>query len=272
MLEQDRYIESMMRGLKLGGMAKNWKTVEYTDKSQYMADVLRLEIQEREVNRINRLTKKAGFRVLKTLDEFVPTSNIELPPSLTWEYMTDLKFIPAKENLIFAGGVGTGKTHLATALGVKACQEGHEVRFSTAASLANTLMEKNSAGKLSSFINGFKSAELVILDEVGFVPLHREAAELLFQLISTCYEVRSVIITSNLEFANWNSVFTDERLAAALIDRLVHHSHIAVFRGASYRLSQSIRCQKTSVQGPLSVTVPRPDGGGPCGVEQMAAK
>jgi DNA replication protein DnaC len=233
-------IEQYMRQLKLGGLAKEWRSVEYHDSEQYVADLLQLELREREINRINRLIKNAGFHVLKTLDDFEWNPNIELPTSLSREYMTDLKFIPAKENLIFMGAVGTGKTHLATGISMQACQQGHRVRFFTAASLANLLLEKNNKGALNTFLAGLKRTELIVLDEVGFVPLHKDAAELLFQVVSDCYEQRSLIITSNLEFSQWNTVFGDNRLTAALIDRLIHHSHIVIFSGESYRLTQSL--------------------------------
>lgn len=233
-------IEQYMRQLKLGGLAREWRSVEYHDKEQYVTELLQLELREREVNRINRLVKTAGFRVLKTLDDFIWNPNIELPTGLTRDYMTNLEFLPPRENLIFMGAVGTGKTHLATALSLQACQKGQRVRFFTAASLANTLLEKNNKGTLNAFLSGLKRTELIVLDEVGFVPLHKDGAELLFQVVSDCYERRSMIITSNLEFSQWNSVFGDNRLTAALIDRLIHHSHIVIFSGESYRLTQSL--------------------------------
>lgn len=238
-------IEQYMRTLKLGGLAKEWRNVEYHDTEQYITDLLKLEMHEREVNRINRMVKTAGFRVLKSLDDFVWKSEIELPAGLTQEYMVDLQFLQPKENLIFMGAVGTGKTHLATALALKACHEGKKVRFFTAASLANILLEKNNKGTLNTFLSTLKKVELIVLDEIGFVPLHKDAAELLFQVISDCYERKSLIITSNLEFSQWNTVFGDNRLTAALIDRLIHHSHIVIFSGESYRLKQSMMRQQT---------------------------
>lgn len=239
-------IEQMMRTLKLGGLAKEWKSVEYQDTEQYVTDLLTLELHEREVNRINRMVKTAGFHVIKTLDDFVWKSEIELPVGLDREYMEELDFLKVKENLIFIGAVGTGKTHLATAIALKACQEGHKVRFFTAASLANILLERNNKGTLNSFMTSLKKVELIVIDELGFVPLHKDAAQLMFQVISDCYERKSLIITSNLEFSGWNTVLGDNRLTAALIDRLVHHSHILVFTGESYRLQQSIRRQKSN--------------------------
>ena len=238
-------IELMMRQVKLGDMAKGWRSVRYENTEQYVTELLKLELQEREANRINRMVKTAGFRVLKTLDDFVWGSAIQLPSGLSAAYMEELGFLPPKENLIFMGTVGTGKTHLATAIALKACQEGRRVRFYTAASLANILLERNNKGTLNNYLSTLKKVELIVIDEVGFVPLHKDAAELLFQVISDCYEQRSLIITSNLEFSQWNTVFGDNRLTAALVDRLIHHSHIVIFSGESYRLTQSMQRQRT---------------------------
>ena len=179
-------IEQLMRQVKLGGMAKGWRTILYENTEQYVTDLLTMELQEREANRINRMVKTAGFRVIKTLDDFEWTSAIELPGGLSQEYMTDLQFLSPKENLIFMGSVGTGKTHLATAIALKACQEGRRVRFFTAAELANILLEKNTKGTLNNYLSTLKKVELVVIDEIGFVPLHKDAAELLFQVISDC--------------------------------------------------------------------------------------
>ena len=240
-------IEQYMRTLKLSGMAREWRSVIYENREQYVRELLELELREREVNRINRMVKIAGFQVIKTLEDFIWNQNIELPAGLTREYMEDLRFIPPKENLIFLGSVGTGKTHLATAIALKACQAGKKVRFFTAAGLANILLERNNKGSLSGFLGQLKKAEVTVIDEIGFVPLHKDAAELLFQVISDCYERRSLIITSNLEFSQWNTVFGDNRLTAALIDRLIHHSHIVIFSGESYRLTQSMNRQRVGI-------------------------
>lgn len=238
-------IEQYMRTLKLGGMAKDWRSVQFSDATQYVTELLKLELHAREVNRINRMVKNAGFRVLKSFDDFEWRSEIAFPNGMSRDYMLNLQFLDAKENLIFMGAVGTGKTHLATALAMKACHEGRHVRFFTATSLANMLLEKNNNGTLNIFLSTLKKVELVVVDEIGFIPLHRDAAELLFQVISECYEQKSLIITSNLEFSQWNTVFGDNRLTAALIDRLIHHSHIVVFSGESYRLTQSMLRQRT---------------------------
>ena len=238
-------IEKMMHTLRLGGLAKNWREVEYRDKEEYVRALLELELGEREVNRINRLVKTAGFRVLKTLEDFEWTSVIQMPQGVSREELETFRFVERKENLILLGAVGTGQTHLATGIALRACQSGKSARFFTAASLANMLLEKNQKKSLTAFLETLKKVDLMVLDEVGFVPLHQEASELLFQVISDCYEQKSLIITSNLEFRQWNTIFGDNRLTAALVDRLIHHSHIVVFSGDSYRLKQSVQRQRS---------------------------
>ena len=138
------------------------------------------------------------------------------------------------------GKVGTGKTHLAIALGVEACRQGHTVRFYRVADLVARLQDKHQAGTLSRFQQELTQCDLLILDEVGFVPFHQTGAELLFHVISACYEHHSVMVTSNLEFGQWNSVFGDTRLTAALVDRLVHHAHVLAFTGESHRLRHAL--------------------------------
>ena len=162
-------IEQYMRTLKLGGMAREWRSVEFQNKEQYVRELLELELREREANRINRMVKTAGFQVIKTLDDFVWNQGIELPVGLTREYMEGLQFLKPRENLIFLGSVGTGKTHLATAIALAACQAGRRVRFFTAASLANLLLERNNKGTLNSFQENLKRVELIVVDEIGFV-------------------------------------------------------------------------------------------------------
>jgi DNA replication protein DnaC len=233
-----------MRALKLSGLAKEWRGVAYRDSEQYIRDLLEIEIREREANRMSRMVKNAGFRVIKTLDAFVWKQGVEIPVSITREEIEAADFVEYKENLVLMGAVGTGKTHLATAVALGLCQKGRHVRFYTATGLANVLQEKNQKGQLNSFLTALKKVELIVIDEIGFITLHKDAAELLFQVVSDCYEQRSLIITSNLEFSQWNTVFGDNKLTAALVDRLIHHSHIVVFSGPGHRLEESIRRQK----------------------------
>jgi len=237
-------IEQTMRTLKLGGLSKEWRSVVYHDNEQYMRELLEIEVREREANRMARMVKQAGFRVIKTLDDFVWKPAIEIPATITRENIETAAFVKEKENLVLMGVQGTGKTHLATAIAMSLCEKGRPVRFYTATSLANILQEKQQRGTLSNFMTSLRKAELLVLDEVGFITLHKEASELLFQVVSDCYEQRSLIITSNLEFSQWNTVFGNDKLTAAMIDRLIHHSHILVFTGPSHRLEESVRRQR----------------------------
>jgi DNA replication protein DnaC len=247
--ESIQNVEQTMRTLKLGGLAKEWRSVEYRDNEQYLRDLFEIELREREANRVSRMVKQAGFRVIKTIDSFAWKPDIQVPTTITREEIETAAFVKAKENLILMGTVGTGKTHLATAVAMSLCEQGRHVRFYTAAGLANVLMEKSRKDALNSFIASLQKVELLVLDEVGFVTLHKEASELLYQVISDCYERRSLIITSNLEFAQWNSVFGGEsqiakKMTAAMIERLIHHSHIVVFGGLSHRLEESMQRQR----------------------------
>jgi len=237
-------MEQLLRGVSLGRLANEWRNVQFENPEQYLRDLLALELREREANRVTRMMKQAGFPVVKTLDSFVWRKTMELPASISREELEQASFVHQRENLILLGAVGTGKTHLATAIALRHCERGRPVRFFTAAGLANLLIDRNKKGLLGNFMDSLKKIELIVIDEVGFVPLHKEAAELLFQVISNCYEQKSIIITSNLEFSQWNTVLGDSRLTAALIDRLVHHSHILVFGGESFRLQESMRRQK----------------------------
>jgi DNA replication protein DnaC len=237
-------IEQTMRTLKLGGLVKEWRSVVYHDNEQYMRDLLDIEVREREANRMARMVKQAGFRVIKTLDNFVWKPTIEIPSSITREEIEAAAFVKEKENLVLMGVPGTGKTHLATAVALSLCEKGRHVRFYTATGLANTLQEKQQRGMLNSFMASLRKVEMMVIDEIGYVTLHKESSELLFQIISDCYEQKSLVVTSNLEFSQWNSVFGNDKLTAAMIDRLIHHSHILVFSGPGHRLEESMQRQR----------------------------
>jgi len=237
-------IEQTMRTLKLGGLAKEWRGVAYKDNEQYIRALLDIEVREREANRMSRMIKQAGFRVIKTLDSFTWKQTIEVPTTITREEIESASFVKAKENLVLMGAVGTGKTHLATAIALNLCRQGRHVRFYTATGLANILQEKQQRGTLSGFMTSLRKVELLVLDEIGFITLHKEASELLFQVVSECYEQKSLIFTSNLEFAQWNTVFGQNKLTAAMVSRLIHHSHIIVFSGTDHRLGESMQRQR----------------------------
>ncbi len=147
------------------------------------------------------------------------------PGSIGREDLKNATFVEKKENLILYGPVGTGKTHLATALGVAACMNGRKVKFYRTAALVNELIDAQSNGMLKKFLKPIEQADLLICDEWGYIPLDLEGAKLLYQVIADCYEKKSIILTTNLEFSKWNSIFFDEKLTNAIIDRMVHHSY-----------------------------------------------
>ncbi len=150
-----------------------------------------------------------------------------------------MAFMGRKENLILYGSVGTGKTHLSVALGVKAINQGKRAVFFRVHDLINQL-ESDDAKIRARISKKIQQADLLILDEWGYLPLHQEGARLLFDIISTCYETKSVIITTNIEFGRWKGFLFDEKLTAAIVDRLVHHSHMLIFTGKSYRMENSL--------------------------------
>ena len=237
-------IEQMMREVKLGGLAKDWRSIEFHDTEQYIRELLTLELLERESNRCAKYTKQAGFKVVKTLDDFKWKQSIEIPNSITREEIENAEFVKRGENLILMGSNGTGKTHLATALAVRLCRQGKQAKFFTVTELANILREKSDSGILSKYIASLRKNELIVIDEIGYITLHKGAAELIFQVVGDCYEQRSVIVTTNLDFSQWNTVFGDAKLTAALIDRLIHHSHIVTFSGQGHRMEEALNRQR----------------------------
>ncbi|MEW6574682.1 MAG: IS21-like element helper ATPase IstB [Bacillota bacterium] len=213
--------------------------VQAASHEEYLLQILQHELAYRETARKGRLLKQAGFYVLKTFDGYC-FDEIRIPSGLSIENLKDASFIEERRNLILYGNVGTGKTHLAIAVGVAACQKGKGVRFFRTAALVNQLSEAQRMGELNRFLKQLFKANLIICDEWGYVPLDRDGSKLLFQVISDCYEQRSVIITTNLEFSKWVNIFYDEQMTAAMIDRLVHHSYLLLFEGQSHRIRNSL--------------------------------
>lgn len=219
--------------------AENASRVEADSYQEYLLKILQHEVQYRETARKNRLIKQAGFNALKTFQDFC-FDEIRLPASLSQEDLQKASFVDEQKNLILYGHVGTGKTYLAQAVGLEACNRGKTVRFFRTAALVNKLSDARKKGELNRFLNQLYKADLIICDEWGYIPLEIDGSKLLFQVISDCYEQRSVIITTNLEFSRWVNIFYDEQMTAAMIDRLVHHSYLLIFEGPSYRVKNSL--------------------------------
>jgi DNA replication protein DnaC len=225
--------------LHLAHVMEVYESIPFENRTDFLQEVMQAEILGRESSKMKRLLKRAGFPQLKTFEGY-SFDAVTFSNYCTEQSLRELAFLDRKENILMLGKVGTGKTHLAIALGVEACRQGHDVRFYRVSELVAKLQEKHTSGTLTRFHKDLLKCDLLILDEVGFVPFHQTGAELLFYVISECYEQRSLIVTSNLEFGQWNSVFGDTRLTKALVDRLVHHAHILGFTGESYRLRHAL--------------------------------
>lgn len=233
-------LEEVCKQLRLSHLPNVVDTEAFETKEDWLMFLLETELNCREELKTLRLVKQAKFPSQRTLATYDWHAQITLPSPTTKEELTSLSFIRQKENALFVGTPGTGKTHLACALGQLATQSGIETRFWRVSELVSELERQWKNNTLELFKRRFDKVKLIILDEMGYVPFTKEGAELLFQLISDWYETKSVIITSNLEFSQWNKVFIDARLTAALVDSLIHHAHILSFTGESFRIKHAL--------------------------------
>jgi len=208
------------------------------DHPRYLLRLAELELIDREQRTIERRIKAARFPAVKSLDSFDFLALPSLNKALVLE-LARSEYIARRENVIAVGNSGTGKTHIALGLGLAACQKGLSVGFTTAAALVHELIEARDEKRLLRLQRQLAGYKLLIIDELGYVPLSQTGAELLFEVFSQRYERGSTIVTSNLPFDEWTGVFASERLTGALLDRLTHHVHILEMNGDSYRLKQS---------------------------------
>ena len=209
---------------------KSWTHVHY------LAELVKAEADMRKDRATKRRINQARFPQIKTLEQF----KFSWPKKINRIAVQDLfrlKFIEEKSNVIFLGGVGLGKTHLATALGYQACLQGHSVLFCTAVDAVNNLVAAQSTGRLKLEMRKYHKPSLLIIDELGYLPIDKTGADMLFQIISKRYEQGSLIITTNRAFKDWPEIFNnDSTLTAALLDRLLHHTETVVIEGKSYRM------------------------------------
>ena len=205
--------------------------------------MLARELESRERSKRQRLLRQARFPVPKAVEGF-DWSHVRFPDGWGREEMLSLDFVGRAEDLVFHGATGRGKTHMATALGIEATRRGIPVRFFQTATLVLQLGKAKREGSLDRLLADVSRASLVVLDEFGYVPFDVDGARLLYQVISDSYERRSIVFTTNVEFSRWGTVFADDKLAAAIVDRVVHHGRLVEFGGPSRRLEESLMLGK----------------------------
>jgi len=239
-------LESYLRQLRLPTFIKNYQIFaadaarNNLDHVRYLQALVEQEINNRDQNRIERRIKAARFPVLKELADF----DFSVLPNLNKALILDLargEYILNRNTLIFIGNPGLGKTHLAISLALAACRQGHKVRFWTAANLVNEVISAQDEHRLHKLISTAQKLNLVVIDELGFIPFTANGAHALFTFCSEIYERVALILTTNLHFSDWNQLFGDERLTAALLDRLTHHATIIELMGESFRFRQRMQ-------------------------------
>lgn len=226
-------VEEQAKRLKLSHIRNHCKHFS-AEELQFLSRIFTQEIEQRDQNRINLILKQA--QLPPSGEEEYRWEGIQLPSTLDRHTLLEAQFINNAHNLILYGGVGTGKTYLSKLIALNAIRKfGHRVKFYTTTTLVNELLASNLKGALGTFLNRIERLDFLILDELGYIPLSQEGAELLFQVITLCYQRKSIIITTNLQFSQWNHIFGNQILTEAVIDRLIHHSHFVLFTGDSHR-------------------------------------
>ena len=238
-------IQTHCKNLKLPWMLEHYEALhaqalrKKTGSLEYLAELLAGEAQRRYERAIERRIKAARFPVLKTLESF----NWQWPKEIDRdqvEHLASLRFIEHKHNAVLLGPVGVGKTHLATAIALKACRQGHKVLYVNAIEAINDLITAQKQGQLKQALRRYTNIELLVLDEIGYLPIDKNGADLLFQIISARYERGSLLLTTNKAFKDWPTIFAgDSTLTSAVLDRLLHHCETVVIQASSYRMRKA---------------------------------
>lgn len=244
------YLATALDNYVTQAMQEQWAYTDFLDR------LIEEEVAQRESRRVKTALKLAGFPFLKTLDGFDFAFQPSVPRARIQELAT-LGFVDRKENVIFLGPPGVGKTHLGIALGVKAIQCGDSAYFTTLDTLVKQLRAAEAGGQVTRKLKTYVKPAVLIVDEVGYLPLDRKEANLVFQLVSGRYEKGTIVLTSNKTFAEWGEVFGDEVLVTAMLDRLLHHAEVFSIRGHSYRLRG--KRLDGAPQGPAAEVTSAPD-------------
>ena len=242
-------METYLKKLRLPSVSKHYRKLasqaaqSNLTHEQFLLSLLEQEVQSQEENTKRSRIRQARFPTQKTLEQFDFASIPHLNKALILK-LAQGEYLSQGENIILAGNSGTGKTHLATALGMAACAQTKRVAFYTAAELVNVLLEANAQYRLSRVEHKLNTLDLLIVDELGYLSLDEKGVKLLFNVFANRYERKSTLITTNLLFEQWESIFNDEGMTVAIVDRLTHHCHLIEMNGDSYRLKESLRKQQ----------------------------
>lgn len=245
MSNQNEQIQTYCKDLKLPWMLEHYEALheqalkKQTGSLELLCELLRGEVQTRHERATERRIKAARFPVLKTLESF----NWRWPEQIDRpqiEHLASLRFIENKHNAVLLGPVGVGKTHLATAIALKACQKGHKVLYINAIEAINDLITAQKQGQLKQALRKYTNPGLLVLDEIGYLPIDKNGADLLFRIISARYERGSLLLTTNKAFKDWPTIFAgDSTLTSAVLDRLLHHCETVVIQASSYRMRKT---------------------------------
>ena len=243
-------LESNFKELHLSAMLKNYEKIlsQNNPPEELLLELTMLELEEKTSRRQISRIREAKFPIIKTFDSF-DFSVIDPEASRQIKQLMSGDYINQGLNLIFIGGSGTGKTHIATSLAYEACKAGKKVKFTTICSLVNELVEANQGLELKRLLEKFSRYELLVIDEIGYIPLSKEGAELIFQLFSMRHEKASMIFTTNLPFQEWTQFFGEANLTVAFLDRVTHKAPVIKMIGESYRFKESLKKHKALTKG-----------------------